>query len=256
MDTIKLHDPSETYLILSIAFYSHDKATVRSQEFEVAADNTLASLMDLFDCQATDIDLSKTLYDDAREYDTTSEETQLLEYTFVVMEGGTVYIHRPADGRCDHLDYTSIIMEWARARSHRQDVIDYLMACPELLTMQDTSFRWMPIHFARGYTLVHGIDEPCEHTFAFVDAHLCNGLDTSQEFPYPRAVFRSKIARQKCRMCQYYPAEYVTVDDINAGETPCFFCNYCFEPFHYDQQGDPLTPFRHFPYGTKKTKEK
>lgn len=44
-------------------------------------------------------------------------------------------------------------------------------------------------------------------------------------------------------------ARYVTLNDKESGETPCFFCHNCYVDFHYDERQELLyNDYRVFPY--------
>ncbi len=68
-----------------------------------------------------------------------------------------------------------------------------------------------------------------------------------------------------CQICEKIPARYidhfiysfyisrvVTVEDAHAPDSPYFWCQACFEQFHYDEEGNPIyEEFKHFPYRVK-----
>ncbi|RKP15382.1 snRNA-activating protein complex, subunit 3, partial [Piptocephalis cylindrospora] len=116
----------------------------------------------------------------------------------------------------------------------------------------ETPLGHVPLRFGVPYLLCH--QGHCEHYISFLDAKEERASSHSllsprithasairdSENPYPMVLFRGKLARHRCRICNNYPAEYVTINDVMSGETPCFFCQYCFEPFHCDSQGNSL----------------
>lgn len=75
--------------------------------------------------------------------------------------------------------------------------------------------------------------------------------DDLNRLSYPLQVFKGKTTSHVCRMCKINKAFYVTVDDRLAGETPCYFCEQCYDSFHYDVDGNILyDDFRVFRYQT------
>jgi len=66
---------------------------------------------------------------------------------------------------------------------------------------------------------------------------------------YPIQIFQSKVRKRKCRICDIYPAKWVTHGDKLSPENPCFYCEHCYYPFHYNEQGELLfNDFEVFPY--------
>jgi snRNA-activating protein complex subunit 3 len=106
--------------------------------------------------------------------------------------------------------------------------------------------------------------------------------DEKNKNAYPLQTFQSKIRRKKCVICDIYPASYAQLphaqtmqeangtlpglllrltDDINppryltyndeqSPQNPCFFCEKCYAPFHYayDSRGTLLLNHDVFKY--------
>jgi snRNA-activating protein complex subunit 3 len=73
--------------------------------------------------------------------------------------------------------------------------------------------------------------------------------DNQNKLLYPIHVFQSKIRRKKCKICDIYPAKYITFGDKLAPENPYYYCEYCYDLFHYDKEGKILyTDYSVYPY--------
>lgn len=74
-------------------------------------------------------------------------------------------------------------------------------------------------------------------------------LDNKNKRAYPLQKFQNKIRRKKCRVCDIYPARWVTRGDRMGPENPCFYCDQCYKPLHYKVDGTlQYTDFQVFPY--------
>jgi snRNA-activating protein complex subunit 3 len=69
---------------------------------------------------------------------------------------------------------------------------------------------------------------------------MLHGDDAKDKNAYPVLAFQSKIRRRKCRLCDIYPAKWVTYNDKLSIENPCFYCDHCYHPFHYSAEGKLL----------------
>ncbi|KAF9562815.1 small nuclear RNA activating complex, polypeptide 3 [Mortierella alpina] len=103
------------------------------------------------------------------------------------------------------------------------------------------------------------IDEiklPDEHLYASVSQDYGHHRhDDQNRLSYPKAIFKGKQIRHRCRMCNTNPAYYITIDDRLAGETPSYFCEECYDVFHYDEDGNILyDDFKVFLYAFDETK--
>lgn len=84
-------------------------------------------------------------------------------------------------------------------------------------------------------------------TYYFYYERIINNSDNQNKKAYPLQTFQNKIRRKKCRVCDIYPAKYVTLGDNLAPENPCFYCEQCFSHLHVNQH-DGLHDFETFPY--------
>ena len=80
----------------------------------------------------------------------------------------------------------------------------------------------------------------CEHIVVFNEVRMLHGDDAKDKNAYPVLAFQSKIRRRKCRLCDIYPAKWVTYNDKLSIENPCFYCDHCYHPFHYSAEGKLL----------------
>ncbi|KAF9395628.1 small nuclear RNA activating complex, polypeptide 3 [Mortierella sp. AD011] len=140
-------------------------------------------------------------------------------------------------------DYSQVILDWVNSDPKRKESPGFCDLKKKY--MHDTLIQDLSIRLNHPYLLVH--QGNCEHVMMFRD--LSAEHDEPNRLRYPKAIFKSKPVRHKCRMCNINQAFYVTVDDRLAGETPCYFCKPCYHAFHYDVNGNILyDDFRVFEY--------
>ncbi|KAG0004467.1 small nuclear RNA activating complex, polypeptide 3 [Entomortierella chlamydospora] len=140
-------------------------------------------------------------------------------------------------------DYSQVILDWVNSDPKRKESPGFCDLKKKY--MHDTLIQDLSIRLNHPYLLVH--QGNCEHIMMFRD--LSAEHDEPNRLRYPKATFKSKPVRHKCRMCNINQAFYVTVDDRLAGETPCYFCKPCYHAFHYDVNGNILyDDFRVFEY--------
>ncbi|KAF9580187.1 small nuclear RNA activating complex, polypeptide 3 [Lunasporangiospora selenospora] len=157
-----------------------------------------------------------------------------------------VVLENAAELEKESHDYSKVIMEWVNADPDRENLPQF-----EKLRsrhMHDTLIQDLSIRLNHPYLLVH--QGNCEHVVTFQDLRLVNKIhDDMDRSHYPRYVYKAKSARHKCRMCNVNPAYYITIDDRLSGSTPCYFCERCYDNFHYDKDGSILyDDFRVFVY--------
>ncbi len=84
----------------------------------------------------------------------------------------------------------------------------------------------------------------------FTDMRMSTNADVQNAAAYPLRPFMTRTKRRKCSVCNLYPALYVTYGDRLASENPFFYCEECFQPLHYDVNGDILySDFNVYNYG-------
>ncbi|KAF9983375.1 small nuclear RNA activating complex, polypeptide 3 [Mortierella antarctica] len=134
-------------------------------------------------------------------------------------------------------DYGQVIIDWVASNPQRQ--LDPDFANLRKKHMHDTLIQDLSIRINHPYLLVH--QGNCEHLLMFRDLRLfSHRYDDQNLLSYPKAIFKSKQTRHRCRMCNTNPAFYITIDDRLAGETPSYFCEECYDVFHYDEDGNIL----------------
>ncbi|KAG9324172.1 hypothetical protein KVV02_007401 [Mortierella alpina] len=134
-------------------------------------------------------------------------------------------------------DYGQVIIDWVASNPQRQ--LDPDFANLRKKHMHDTLIQDVSIRINHPYLLVH--QGNCEHLLMFRDLRLfSHRYDDQNRLSYPMAIFKSKQTRHRCRMCNTNPAFYITIDDRLAGETPSYFCEECYDVFHYDEDGNIL----------------
>ncbi|KAF9283925.1 small nuclear RNA activating complex, polypeptide 3 [Mortierella alpina] len=149
-------------------------------------------------------------------------------------------------------DYGQVIIDWVANNPQRK--LDPDFANLRKKHMHDTLIQDLSIRINHPYLLVHQGD--CEHLLIFRDLRLfSHRYDDLNRLSYPKPVFKSKQIRHRCRMCNTNPAFYITIDDRLAGETPSYFCEECYDVFHYDEDGNILyDDFKVFLYAHDETK--
>ncbi|KAG0217126.1 hypothetical protein BGX33_011329 [Mortierella sp. NVP41] len=134
-------------------------------------------------------------------------------------------------------DYSQKIMDWVAEKPERKRERGFRNLKKKY--MHDIQIQDLSIRLNQPYLLVHQGD--CEHILMFRDLRLYSQRhDDLNRLSYPLMVFKSKTTSHMCRMCNINKAYYVTVDDRLAGETPCYFCEQCYDSFHYDADGNIL----------------
>jgi len=129
----------------------------------------------------------------------------------------------------NNIDYSRTVIEWGN--THRE-WLGMVVSC----RMEQTKFEDLTIRLNTPYLYVH--QGNCEHFFVFTELRLfAPDLDNTNRKAYPVHMFQCKIRRRKCRICDIYPAKYVTFSDKLSPENPCFFCDFCYRPFHYTPEG-------------------
>ncbi|RKP38460.1 snRNA-activating protein complex, subunit 3 [Dimargaris cristalligena] len=113
--------------------------------------------------------------------------------------------------------------------------------------MSQTRFADLTLDLFTPYTFMHQGD--CEHTLVITDVRKPIPLhDANNALVYPRQSFRCFQKRHRCRMCRNAPSDLVTADDFYSGQNPCFFCQNCYDLFHYGDKGELLYEYKVFPY--------
>jgi len=101
--------------------------------------------------------------------------------------------------------------------------------------METTTFNDLTLGIDIPYLYCHRGN--CEHIMIITDIRLLHCGDNMNKDAYPLQIFQNKIRRRKCRVCDIYPAKYVTKNDPLSPENPCFYCEQCYRPFHCKSDG-------------------
>ncbi|KAJ2806759.1 hypothetical protein H4R20_001566 [Coemansia guatemalensis] len=220
-------------VILSVCFYNTRSSTSKMEEYLVLGSQNLTVLRDAFYCIS---DFLVSHRDE--EIENTRDRKVSSSYFFIEK---TFYndMRSPTAS-----DYSRVIMEWAND-PERQKKNPNLRGLQSRL-MDGTRFLDLSIRLKQPYTFVHQGD--CEHVMVFTDLRLLGPKDDQFVESYPKQVFRTRHMRHKCRMCSAYPAQYVTKNDFHSGMSPCYFCEKCYTPFHFDADGKKLLEHDAFPY--------
>jgi hypothetical protein len=127
------------------------------------------------------------------------------------------------------------------------------------LPMQEARLSRLRFRIGMRYLYCHL--NACEHFLYFSDVHLHTmdlaaassraavSNDTVARSLYPKLLYRGRMNRRLCGVCNLWSAKCVVFDDRLAVDNPTFFCQHCYHMLHYDQEGVLLyDDFKVFPY--------
>ncbi|KAJ2722884.1 hypothetical protein GGI07_003011 [Coemansia sp. Benny D115] len=220
-------------VILSVCFYNTRSSTSKMEEYLVLGSQSLTVLRDAFYCIS---DFLVSHRDE--EIENTKDRKVSSSYFFIEK---TFYNDMRSPTATD---YSRVIMEWAND-PERQQKNPHLQGLQSRL-MDGARFLDLSIRLKQPYVFMHQGD--CEHVVMFTDLRLLGPKDDQFVECYPKQIFRTRHMRHKCRMCSAYPAQYVTKNDFHSGMSPCYFCEKCYQPFHFDADGNKLLEHDVFPY--------
>ncbi|KAL3866364.1 hypothetical protein ACJMK2_043669 [Sinanodonta woodiana] len=152
---------------------------------------------------------------------------------FFYIEGTFYNDTRESDCR----DYSQNIIKWAKEKNLGQ---------MESHLMEECTFLDLKIRLGQPYVYVHQGD--CEHIIIFSDIRLLSSEDPQDTREYPFLTFRIRSRRNVCKVCMTRTAKWVVYDSEYAPENPCFFCDQCFRPLHYDINGIKKGEFKAYKY--------
>ncbi|CAG8781793.1 17967_t:CDS:2, partial [Cetraspora pellucida] len=232
----KPNKPNETQdfenkpeVILSVAFYNQSKNSTRTQEFLVLGSQPLTALRDAFYCLRDFYKLEP--WEQPKPTTILNETNQKMSPSYFFIEN--VFYNDFRDPRA--VDYSRNIIEWVKEKDrYRQPGLGLYRS----KIMEDVMFNELSIKLNQPYLFVH--QGNCQHAVVFRDLRLKQAYDDPDPAAYPKAIFRGKIGRHKCRMCMQRPAILVTVNDFLSGESPAYFCDPCYYQFHYNANQDLL----------------
>ncbi|KAJ1734607.1 hypothetical protein LPJ61_000989 [Coemansia biformis] len=220
-------------VILSVCFYNTRSSTAKMEEYLVLGSQSLTVLRDVFYC------ISDFLVSHRDEKIENTKDRKVSSSYFFIEKTFYNDMRSPTA-----TDYSRVIMEWA-SDPERQEKNPKLRGLQSRL-MDGARFLDLSIRLKQPYTFVHQGD--CEHIMMFTDLRLLGPKDDQNVEAYPKQIFRTRHMRHKCRMCSAYPAQYVTKNDFHSGMSPCYFCEKCYTPFHFDTDDKRLLEHDVFPY--------
>ncbi|KAJ2850957.1 hypothetical protein IWW36_001481 [Coemansia brasiliensis] len=220
-------------VILSVCFFNTRGSTAKMEEYLVLGSQSLTVLRDAFYC------LSDFLVSDHDDQNENTKDRKVSSSYFFIEKTFYNDMRSPSA-----TDYSRVIMEWANDPD-RQEKNPHLHGLQSRL-MDGARFLDLSIRLRQPYIFMHQGD--CEHVMMFTDLRLLGPQDDQNVEAYPKQIFRTRHMRHKCRMCSAYPAQYVTKNDFHSGMSPCYFCEKCYTPFHFDTEGNKLLDHDVFPY--------
>jgi len=143
-----------------------------------------------------------------------------------------------------NVDLSKTVIDWAgeNKRYLQSDLAGFTSR-----KMEETTFNDLSIRLGQNYLYCH--QGNCEHILVINNVRLLTEADARNKNAYPFALFQAKIRRRKCRICDIYPAKWVTIGDFRSPENPCYYCQYCYRPLHYTFEGNVLhQDFEVYPY--------
>jgi hypothetical protein len=200
-------------VLLHIAVY-HPTNYTKTQEFIVAGSSPLTALRDRIYC----------LHDHLLDGNQTPSGFFFIEGTFY-------------DDLRDHraIRYSQPIREWVKKEGRYKQ---QGLAVWEESEMEKVEWKELSVRLGAHYLYQH--QGNCQHTFLITQVRMAHSGDEQNKLAYPLKPFQAKTRRRKCRVCDLYPAAYVTYGDKLANENPFFFCEECYRPLHYSFQGNLL----------------
>lgn len=227
-------------VVLCVEIYHSIKKTIKTQEFLVLGNQTLAELRDQIFC-STDQLMEKEKQSDPSGY-------------FLIED---VFCNDLRDP--DAVDYSEPIFDWIRnSKKEALEKWDWILSGPlqpkEKALFGDTktshlpNFKAVDMHKVRfcdlsfrlgaGYIYCHQGD--CKHFMVLRDMRLIHPEDEQNRAAYPVLMFQLKTRFEKCSVCRIYRATKVTVEDKWAPENPSYFCDNCYHLLHYNEDGSLL----------------
>ncbi|KAG0163465.1 hypothetical protein DFQ28_011663 [Apophysomyces sp. BC1034] len=230
-------------VILSIAIYHPKQHDQRLQEFEVLGSELLTDLRDAMYC-INDFAWNADHKDRSSDGPVINTPRKKLSSSYVFIND-TFYVDSRAEeeGFGEEVDGSATIREWVmqNERYKQPGLAKYTKK-----RMQDFKFEDLNLNINTVYLLTH--QDGCQHPFMIRDIRLHGKDDLPNESDYPRMVYNWSYKRYKCSMCGLFPARYMTTNDILSGFSPCYFCKKCYEPFHFDKDGNKFYSYESTDY--------
>ncbi|KAJ1968137.1 hypothetical protein H4R35_006511 [Dimargaris xerosporica] len=235
-------------IIFRVTIYADGRRNSKMQQFLVLGSQPLTALRDAIVCQS---DFAWNPRCNGGTTTTTTENpntlTRKVSPSFFFIENTFYNDTRDPNAA----DYSLPIREWAQQEPRRYDPKFNALQTQSMSDLTFAQLSNLQLHYP--YYFLHQGD--CEHVIVFDNVRMLNPLDSEpvqalpqQRSAYPRLTFQCFLQRYKCRMCKVAPAQYITVNDAYSGETPCYFCEKCYDLFHYDQNRKLLYNYLVYPY--------
>ncbi|RHZ80572.1 hypothetical protein Glove_134g246 [Diversispora epigaea] len=216
-------------VILSVAFYNQNKPSTRMQEFLVLGNQPLTALRDAFYCLRDFYKVTPWEKPTQNSIVNSTEKKTSSSYFFIEK----VFYNDLRDPRA--IDYSKNVIDWVKENDR------YKQRGLGLYTykkMENVKFNELSIRLNHPYLFVH--QGNCQHAIIFRDLRIMQSYDDPDASAYPKAIFKGKINRHKCRMCMQRPTLLVTINDFLSGESPAYFCDRCYYQFHYNSKNELL----------------
>jgi len=205
----------ENEVLLRVAIfhgsYSSERYT-KSHEYLVMSSQKLSDLKDTFYCLMDQTPIAKEVRN---------------SYFFIE---DTFYDDMRHD---DAIRLSDNIVHWSRCDEHWKQTGVY-----QQRNMEEVKLSDLDIRLGSHYLWVHQGD--CHHVIVFTDCRVCTKWDCPNQYVYPICTYRQILKRQKCGVCEMYPAKMVTYGDKLTTHNPFFFCERCYHSLHYDKDGKHL----------------
>ncbi|CAG8742524.1 18536_t:CDS:2, partial [Acaulospora morrowiae] len=216
-------------VILSVAFYNQNKPATRMQEFLVLGSQPLTALRDAFYCLRDFYKVTPWEQPTKNVITNLTDKKTSSSYFFIE----NVFYNDLRDPRA--IDYSKNIIEWVKEKNlYKQRGLGLYSS----KKMEEMTFIELSIRLNYPYLFVH--QGNCQHAVVFRDLRIMQPYDEQDLSAYPKAIFRGKINRHKCRMCMQRPTLLVTINDFISGESPAYFCDPCYYQFHYNSKNELL----------------
>ncbi|KAF2078291.1 hypothetical protein CYY_000383 [Polysphondylium violaceum] len=212
----ELVDPTE--VVVQVSIY-HPNRDVKSMDILVLGSQKLTELKDKIYC------LGDTIL---------NGPSRKSGYFFI---NNTFYDDTRDD---NNLLYSQYVLDWLNQNKRKTSHFNQEK-------MQDVTFNDLSVSLGEKYLYCH--QGSCEHFVVFEQLKLLNGNDDQDKTHYPKIRHQLKHRRRKCKVCEIYPAKYVTLGDKMVDETPYFYCEVCYRHFHYTKEGVLLyNDYKVYPY--------
>lgn len=200
--------------LLRVSVYHQTKKAKVQQEFVVLGGQSLADLRDRIYC------LSDFVAGDGEPASSSS---------FFYFEG--VFYE---DSRTCTAPLSKHVADWINSPDHPPEGSGWGSA--EVGSMQRTRFGDLSLRVGAHYLYCH--QRTCEHIIVVSDIRLFNPVfDNPSKSAYPVHCFQRRVDRRPCTVCNTFTADFVTYDDVLADTHPAHFCMHCYQPLHYNPQG-------------------